>query len=183
MIELLLVVLIIAMAVGLAIPNITNTLAGAKIKKATRDIIALNRYARKSAVVHQRYMVVLYDTERGKVELLPMSSTGFQGAGPDPFSALSDARSVEEVTDEAEPEFQLIAAEMKGRRLADGVMLEDFKFPGLEDGQEEEGVFWAVYYPNGMCDAVQFTLADRRGKEVAFDIEPIAGEIKLKQNW
>lgn len=176
------VVLIVGMAAAIALPNIGNSMKGAKLRTAARDVVALNRYARKSAIMHQRYMVLLYDARNQKLELVPLESGGFQGAGPDPFASVQGMEDPLQYADASEGgEFSVVASKMKTRRLPDGVRLEDFSFDGEE--QMAEDVYWVLYYPNGMCDGHAFALEDARRFRVEFDIQALTGEILVEQNW
>ena len=70
---------------------------------------------------------------------------------------------------------------LRARTFPEGVEIADFTCSA--EGQEHNGVFWVNYYPNGMCDAHSFAIADARGRKFAVKIDGITGEIHVEQNW
>jgi hypothetical protein len=155
----------------------------ARLKTAAREAVVLSRYARNAAILHNRHHVMLFNPEKRTIELLELKRTGFQGGTTDPMAGLESARQVQEQleTAEAGPTYEVKDTGLKSRQLPEGISIEDFT--STADDQEQDGVFWVNYYPNGMCDGHGFAIADTRGRRIDVKIDGITGEIHLGQNW
>ena len=181
--EVILVIAIIVLTFAIAIPTVGRSLKSARLKTSAREAIVLSRYARSAAILHQKHHVMMFNAEERKLELVALERTGFQGGMGDPFASLENARQVESKLQEqeAQAEYQVKDGGLKAKKFPDGVTLEDFTC-SAED-QEHNGVHWVNYYPNGMCDAHSFAVADSRGRKITVKIDGITGEIHVGQNW
>lgn len=63
LVELLLVLLIVAIAAGLTVPNFSKTYARIQLKKTAEDLAYLMRYAQSRAVVKNRPVRLTFDEE------------------------------------------------------------------------------------------------------------------------
>lgn len=183
LVEIILVIAIIVLAFAIALPTIGRSLKSAKLKTAAREAIVLSRYARNAAILHQRHHVMMFNPEARKLELVSLERSGFQGGMGDPFASLENARQVESKLQEQEEqaEYQVKDGGIKAKTLPEGVGIEDFTC-SAED-QEHNGVYWVNYYPNGMCDAHSFSIADTRGRKITVKVDGITGEIHTGMNW
>jgi type II secretory pathway pseudopilin PulG len=183
LIEVLLVTMIIVLAISIVVPSFGNAMKGARLRTATRDIVSLSRYARNASILRQQQHVMLFHREEGKVELLTLQRSGFQGAAQDPFQSLESAREAQRNAEEADATEAVTVATsgLKSRRLGSGVGFSEIT--SVAEDQEENGVHWVNYYPNGMCDAHTVTIADARGKQMVVKVDGITGEIHVEQNW
>ena len=184
LIEILLVVIIVAMVAGIASVQFAHSMKGARLRASARGIIAMNKYARSMSVLSQQHMVLLYDSNVGKMELVTLSHASdarrgdrfarFGGGTGDPAESRYDEDG--ELTENG---MSVEEADKKMRRMEKGIRITDFEVD-IEDLYETDGVFWVNYYPNGMCDAHSFSLEDPRGHRVDIKVESITGELSVE---
>ena len=70
MLEILLVVVILAIASAVAVPMFARSFKGAKLRNSTRLVMMMHRNAQSKAVLGQRYMAILFDEVKGTLELV-----------------------------------------------------------------------------------------------------------------
>jgi len=179
MIELLLVVVIIILATTIAGVQFGRSMNGAQLRTSVRAVVAMNKYARSQAVLSQKHMVLLYDSNLNKLELftLKQSSDAVSQDRFDQFGGGSTTYVEEE--DQETGEVTIDQQNYKSRRLEDKVGIADFEVD-IEDLYEEEGVFWVNYYPNGMCDGHTFSLVHENGRRADITVETITGDLKVE---
>ena len=183
MVELLLVVVIIILASTIAGVQFGKSMHGAQLRTSVRTVVAMNKYARSQAVLSQKHMVLLYNTELSILELYTLKKSsdgrhsdrfdqfgGGSGGGSDYYNSDHDGEEAEQVTMDQQ--------NYKKRRIEDKVLIEGFEVD-VDDLFEEEGVFWVSYYPNGMCDGHKFTLVHENGRRAEITVETITGDLTV----
>ena len=189
MIELLLVVVIIILASSIAGVQFSRSMHGAQLRTSVRTVVSMNKYARSQAVLSQKHMVLLYNSNLGILELytLKKSSDGLSSDRFDQFGGGSGGRGGSGYHNNKDDEAEELEAgqvsvdqqNYKKRRLEDKITIEDFEVD-VDDLFEEEGVYWVSYYPNGMCDGHKFTLVHENGRRAKVNVETITGDLKVK---
>ncbi|MFT5121934.1 MAG: prepilin-type N-terminal cleavage/methylation domain-containing protein [Kiritimatiellia bacterium] len=184
LIEILLVVIIVGMVSGIAGVQFANSMKGARLRASARVIVAMNKYARSMAVLSQKHMVLMYDSNVNKMELVTLGRSSdarqsdrfdrFGGGSGDPDEGLYD-----EDGELTETGMQVEQTNRKMRRLEEGITIIDFEVD-IDDLYETDGVYWVNYYSNGMCDAHRFALVDPRGHRVDIKVESITGELSVE---
>lgn len=164
LVELILVVLIIGLAAGMAVPNFIRSYKGAKLRTSARSIVMAHRFARSVAVLHQKSVAVYYYTEQNRIEVVSLKP-----AGVDEESVPSAEG--EPVTDYA-VELELT------RKLEDGVKIRAVEME-VEDQHDREA-YWANYYPNGMCDAYRVNLLDEQNRDLWIEVDPLSGKAVME---
>lgn len=159
------VVLVIGIAASAITPAAMESIEGARLRSATRDVVSLNRYARGRAILEGRPVAILYDVEGPGVELVqlpaqelefgPFLDTPPPRAGEDP-GLLGEIRPLSRRT---LPRGVVVSATTGTGRVAD--------------------TWYAVYYANGMCDPHSVTLRDNRGDTQRIRINGMTGDITL----
>ncbi len=76
LLEILLVVVIIAIAAAVAIPSFARSFRGAKLRASTRTVLMMHRNAQSKAVLGQRYMAILFDQRKGTLEMVEQPQAG-----------------------------------------------------------------------------------------------------------
>ena len=72
--ELLLVVVIIGIATAVAIPSFTASFKGARLRSAARTVAMASRFARSTAVLHQKDLALIFYPERNELEMVSIQS-------------------------------------------------------------------------------------------------------------
>lgn len=179
MLELLLVVVIILIASGLAVPSFIRSYRGAKLRTSARAVVMSHRYARAMAVLKQTDVAILYDVKKNNIEIVSVASTA-QGER-DRFLESRDGRTgvarVDEAAEEESAAPEAVITEQV-RALADGVRIEDFESEKVH--AEKDGIYWVRYFQNGMCDPYELTLRDEYEKAATIEVDPISGKAMVK---
>ena len=170
LLEVLLVVVIIGISASALLPLALDSVEGARLRSATREVIALNKYARSRAILDRKPVGVLYDQEQGLMQLVQLPSPQ---ASLGPFLDTPPAR-LEDPTDLTPSDVSGITT-LRRKKLADYVVVEE-----VEDVEEEDGTFFAIYYASGMCDAHTVVLRDNRGDTARIKVNGLTGDVKLE---
>jgi hypothetical protein len=176
--ELLLVVFIVLLTAGVAVPMFIRSYEGAKLRSSARTVLMGHRYARSVAVLQQKHVSILYDTEAGKLEIVSLQEEGAEGLHELPFEIrgagfsglLSSEQEMEEPTYNVMPELT--------RRLEEGVTIRNFEME--KRAQEDDGIYWVNYQPSGMCDSYTITLEDANGKSATVEVDPLSGSANIE---
>lgn len=174
LVELILVVLIIAMASAIAVPSFVNSIKGARLRTSARKVVSTNKYARSMAVLRQQQVLLRYNFNRSQMEIAFMparteASTVDRLLESGELFGEAMETATEEQVDSARAE--------QTRKLEEGVTIIDFT--GV-DGRGDDSANWITYYPNGMCDAHSFRLLDSRDQEVLVEVEAFTGDVVVE---
>lgn len=185
LIELMLVVLIIAISSGIAVPSFIRSYRGAKLRTSARTVIMMHRHARSMAVLGQKHIAVLFDAKKGELETVNVGGSSATESRSR-FLDDRDRRTTASVdaaaaTDAAAPAADLpaITTELI-RPLAEGVTIS--RFESEKSGAEIDALYWINYYPNGMCDKFELTLRDAYGKQADVTVDNLSGKVKVEYN-
>ncbi len=163
LIEVLMVVVIILIASAIAIPSFTRSFRGAKLRASTRAIVASSRYARSRAVLQQVQAALLFDTELGTMEVVSIDQgdTSKKFLNDEPLEGEEAAPNVESrLKKQLEQDVRIVAISSDD---PDGIA-------------EIDGIYWVMYYPNGMCDQYVVELEDDQQKRVRIEVDPLSGK-------
>jgi len=179
LIELLIVVVIAALAATIALPGFVRSMRGAELRTASRTVLMAHKYARSTAVVRQVQMAILLDRESSELEIVTISG----GAGSDDRDKFLDSRKSRAMdsvlgTQSGEAEAAPAIGTELVRKLGREVKIDSFR--SENGGQEAKGVYWIMYFPNGMSDGFEMTLTDGKNRSVTIDCDPISGKTEAK---
>lgn len=172
LIEVLLVVVIVLITTGIAVPSFVNSYRGVKMRTSVRGIVMAARYAHSVAVLNQMQTALFFDVEKGDYEIVALASA----------NAMSEKdRFLEgrgQVSAGGGEEAQYSIEQRLARELPDGI-----KITSVESGkaaQQHEGIFWVNFYPSGMCDDFSITLSDDQDKTVTVSVDPLSAKAKVE---
>jgi prepilin-type N-terminal cleavage/methylation domain-containing protein len=183
LIELLLVVVIVGIASAIALPRFVGSFKGAKLRAASRSVAMMSRYARSTAVLHQKDVALIFYPDRNEMELVSIDrNTG--NADRERFLDSRDARAMagllrddEPLPAEMLPEAPTITSEMV-RALPDGIAIVN-----VEVGEETlpvEGSYLVNFFSNGMSDAFTVNLVDDTSRASRIDMDPLSGSVHIE---
>jgi prepilin-type N-terminal cleavage/methylation domain-containing protein len=179
LIEVLIVVVIAALAASIALPGFVRTLSGSQLRTASRTVLMAHKYARSTAVLRQTPMAILLYSDPAELEIISMKTR----AGTDARNMFLDGRdnrAAADITgfeDGVEGEAPAIESELV-RKLGRDVKLEAFR--SERGGQEYDGVYWINYHPNGMSDGFELVLSDKKSRKVEITSDAISGKVEAE---
>ena len=174
------VVVIVAIATGIAIPAFVGSFRGAKLKVATRSVTMATRLARSTAVLQNQQMAILFFPDHGEIELVRLKTKLGHGQ-QSMFMEGRDTRRVEGMIDDeaqGDPSAALggVESEMV-RPLPDGVRIAEVRVQRADN--ELKGAYWVNFYPNGMSDKYELVLADDTDRRATVKVNPISGKVSI----
>jgi type II secretion system protein H len=177
LIEVLIVVVIAALAASIALPGFVRTMRGAQLRNASRTVLMAHKYTRSTSVLRQVPMAMLLDREASELEIItlqPAAGTSDRDRFLDSREARATTAALggEEVEEKPTIETELI------RSLGREVQIESFR--SELGGQEHRGVYWILYHPNGMSDGFDLTLSDKNNRRVTIRSDAISGRVEAE---
>ena len=175
LIELILVLVIIGFLTSLVAPAITS-LAGLKLKTATRKMAAGLRYARSQAVTTGSEYQVVFDIEKGEMIVESLE----EEEKPYSYSGDYEDGGEEELNGEEEEEDD--SAKRMEKRKTYTIPKEVRLARVVIDGEEiTEDQAWIDFYPNGSCSGGEIFLMDEKEREYRIALEFITGIVKITE--
>lgn len=182
--EVLLVVAIMLIVAGMALPRFMGSYQGAKLRSSMRTVVMANRYARGMAVLNQKHTAILFDTAKSELEIVSMESALGQ-AGQSRFLDQHTANLGFEKDDDSPPEAVESAPISVGteltRGMAEGIRIDWVEVKDAE--QEHDGIYWVNYFPNGMCDKFSLRLVDEQDLSAVLYVDPLSGSAKVEYEY
>lgn len=181
LIELLLVVVIVGIASAVALPRFAQSFKGAKLRSASRSVAMMSRYARSTAVLHQKDVALIFYPDRNEMEMV--SITPLAGASDrERFLDSRDDRAMAGLLqDDEEPimemELPTIESEMV-RALPEGVAILNVAVGG--EVIDLEGSYLVNFYSNGMSDAFEVRLIDDNERASRIEMDPLSGSVRIE---
>ena len=182
LIELLLVAVLVGIASAVAIPRFVNSFKGARLRSAARTLSMASRYARSTAVLHQKDMALIFYPERNEVEMVSLGR--FVGAADqERFLDSRGRRAVAGLLDEDDlpPRESLATPEIESemvRELPEGVLIVNVEVGG--EIIDIEGGYVANFHANGMCDAFTMNILDQDERSASISVDPLSGKVTVE---
>ncbi len=180
LVEILLVVVILLISMGVAVPSLVRSYRGARLRTSARTIVMASKYARSVAVLRQTQAALLLDSAANNIEVVTVGSA----AGADARSKFLDDRGSETLPGAAVPGADAPAAPAGGvesvlrRGLEPEVRVVEVE-AGDGPAAELDGIYWMNYFPSGMCDEFSVTLQDDRNQRVTIHVDPMSGTSRV----
>lgn len=175
LLELLLVVVIIAVASAVAVPMFARTFRGARLRVSTRTVLLMHRHAQAKAVLGQRYMALLVDARKNTLELVDQGEPapkkdaffGAAGTGAGMGAVVSGGG--------GETAAAPVVSSLLERKLEENVTIVSFR-----GGRDISELYYVTYYPNGMGDPYTITLADNENRTTTIRVDGVTGKAKVE---
>jgi prepilin-type N-terminal cleavage/methylation domain-containing protein len=184
LVEILLVVVILAVAAGIAVPSFSRSFRGAKLRNSVRMVLMAHRSAQSKAVLGQRYVAILFDAVKQTVEVVDQ---GQLGAKKDAFfgtlgSGAPAGGTMGAVAGGGDPEPSADAgggtssgpSSVLVRQLEEGVRILEFR-----GGNEIDELHFVAYYPNGSCQPYEVRLGDDGERATRIEVDGVTGRAKV----
>jgi len=181
LIEVIIVVVIMSVAIGLAVPRIGKSLEKMKLKSAARKFSAVLRYTRQMAISRKKdYMVTILSNEDEDVSQYKYLKVERKGNKKDSFLDNDES----EVTENKRSNF----TETNILETSKVVDLQKEKIQISYQERDREGEYLEggggeiIFYPKGESTGGRVILGIE-GVKLAFqvDIDPVIGRVKVKR--
>ena len=178
LIELILVVVVVVIVSGIALPYFAGSYRGTKLRSAARTIDRITRYAHAMAILREETLTVVLNHETMEI---------FMGSPVLNASSSADGELDQEVLKRlgyveggASGEENAGIEKEIHRFLPDQLTVSDFDQTWDEDADLYEDLYLIHFYPNGHCDWFRMELEDNRGMRVQLENDPISGKMYIE---
>lgn len=180
LVELLLVVVIVMVTTGLALPTFVHSYRGAKLRTAARNIVMASRYARSVAVLHQLKTELHLYAKTGHIEVrcyppgpdVSDAERFLEGVAA-PIQPLKVEEDEELGDSKEEAEISAASDVRLKQNLPDDVTVVSVKGEKVTLVEKQQ-MYIMRYFPNGMCDEYTVKLMDNRGASATVHIDPMS---------
>jgi prepilin-type N-terminal cleavage/methylation domain-containing protein len=186
LVELLLVVAVMLITSAMAVPLLTRSIEGTRLRAGARLVATAHRYARGMAVLHQAQIALILDPETGSIRVVRLdeadaSSRAARDVFPGADGTAASSSWLSAWNQDAErAEAQAVryeTRELLARDLDPRIRMTDVS--GLPATQRWENRWWAEYRSNGMTDTYDVTLDDGRGGRMVVRVDGLTGRTEF----
>jgi len=177
LIEIILVVVILVIILGVAIPHFVSATRSAKIRSSTRMISRMSRYTRSMAITREQTMCLVFDLNSMSIIMGPEAQTVSTNTadGEIDQDVLKRLGYVKEDSDSAASSIQ---KEME-RKLPEGIKMVNFE--KKESENEALGRSTTIrYFSDGESESFSLKLQDERGLGAELESDPITAKVHSK---
>lgn len=157
LLEMLVVMLIIALIMGIALPRF-GALLGSQIKSDARSLVGTIEFAFFLANSQKKPVRINYDIKSGKYWL-------------DMLQIIDEEKNVGEFVNFTD----------KKKQLSSGVKFVDIFV--AHSGKVDEGVVFTLCTPQGYCEPTTIHLRDESGHDFTLRLKPLLGEVAVYKGY
>ena len=174
LIEVILVLVVIVIISGIALPNLSGSYGNAKLRSTASNIERLGRYARGMAILREQDLSMVIDTEKQRIYIgAEKRITSDESDGELDQDILKRLGYIGERTDEQD---RKIEKEIS-RSLPDGLNVEYIEVKGTILNQAN--IFYMFeFYSNGQCDDFKIILIDQKDRSIQIYSDPVSGKVR-----
>lgn len=200
LVEILLVMAIIAVVSAITVPSFVRSIRGNRLRTAGRTVVAVARYARSMALLHQNEIEVAFMLEKGAIVVASrdrpqaalqatgevdvaiaeararMTRTAAADAGTTAPAAAGESNAADSAA-EAAPSAGLPATlpDVYLTRVLDGVAIESVvKSAGADGGGSATGGVRVLYRTNGRCEPYEVLLRDHEQRSLRIKVDALS---------
>ncbi len=183
LVEMLLVIVIIAIATAVSMPSFVKSMRGNRRRTAARTVIAAGRYARSMAVLHQRAMAITFDLDAGSLSVAAVrhkvkaddadaDEDGAREEGPSPLDTFASGRD-----ERPAPAAAGVADTLE--RVLDQITI---SYVDIAEGERcMEGSCVVVYQTNGRCAPYEVRLVDDTDVGLVIKVDALASALTVAE--
>ena len=174
LIEVILVLVVIVIISGIALPNLSGSYGNAKLRSAASNIERLGRYARGMAILREQDLSMVIDTEKQLIYIgAEKRITSDESDGDLDQDILKRLGYIGETTDEQDMKIEKEIS----RSLPDGLNVEYIEFE--ETILDQANIFYVFeFYSNGQCDDFKIILSDQKNRSIEIYSDPVSGKVR-----
>lgn len=176
LIEVILVLVVIVIISGIAVPYFSGSYRGIKLRSSARTISRMARYARSMAIMREERMTVVLNHETMELFLGGLLVAPTNSADGELDQDVIKRLGYIDNDDGTEADTAGIDKEVH-RFLPDGLTVREFQKDQTDEDDEHPDIHLIHFYPNGQCDWFELELEDKKGMGVKLENDPISGKI------
>lgn len=184
LVEVLLVVTILLILSAVAVPALSKSVRGNRLRVAASTIVQAGRYARSMAILTQQEMLLTFDLDSATVRVNPLrsvpgavppdSDAGTAPASPQP----SDVGQI--MADTNAPAVPVSSPSLNLTRLLDAVTIESVT---LDRVTADTGRSVSVLYrSNGRCTPYKVRIVDEKGSAMVATVDALSSAEVSREN-
>ncbi len=175
LIEVILVVVVVLIISAIALPSLSSSLKGNKLRTTAQTISRMSRYARGMAIMREQKMTLVLNHETMEIFLGGDLAQTNASDGELDFDAF---KNLGYKTEGAAESSQSAGVEKEVRKLLpDDLTIREFEKDWTEADDAFPDLYLIHFFPNGQCDAFEIEIEDNRGTVIRMENDPISGKI------
>ena len=174
LIEILLVLVIIVIVAGITFPNISGSYGNTKLITAANNTERLSRYARGNAILREKNMTLVIDTEKRLIFVGEEKNILM-----DEDREINNLEIIERLGYISDTNLTVDVEKEIFRSLPDGLKITD-----IEINQEQlsiDEIFYQIqFYSNGQCELFRIILSNNKTKSIEIYSDNVSGKVASK---
>ena len=174
LLEILLVLVIIVIVAGITFPNISGSYGNTKLITVANNIERLSRYARGNAILREKNMTLVIDTEKRLIFVGEEKNILM-----DEDSEINNLEIIERLGYISDTNLTVDVEKEIFRSLPDGLKITD-----IEINQEQlsiDEIFYQIqFYSNGQCELFRIILSNDKSKSIEIYSDNVSGKVASK---
>ena len=174
LLEILLVLVIIVIVAGITFPNISGSYGNTKLITVANNIERLSRYARGNAILREKNMTLVIDTEKRLIFVGEKENILI-----DEDSEINNLEIIERLGYISNTNLTVDVEKEIFRSLPDGL-----KITYVEINQEQlsiDEIFYQIqFYSNGQCELFRIILSNNKSKSIEIYSDNVSGKVASK---
>ena len=174
LLEILLVLVIIVIVAGITFPNISGSYGNTKLITVANNIERLSRYARGNAILREKNMTLVIDTEKRLIFVGEEKNILM-----DEDREINNLEIIERLGYISDTNLTVDVEKEIFRSLPDGLKITD-----IEINQEQlsiDEIFYQIqFYSNGQCELFRIILSNNKTKSIEIYSDNVSGKVASK---
>ena len=174
LLEILLVLIIIVIVAGITFPNISGSYGNTKLIAVANNIERLSRYARGNAILREKNMTLVIDTEKRLIFVGEEKNILM-----DEDRKINNLEIIERLGYISDTNLTVDVEKEIFRPLPDGL-----KITYIEINQEQlsiDEIFYQIqFYSNGQCELFRIILSNNKTKSIEIYSDNVSGKVASK---
>lgn len=174
LLEILLVLVIIVIVAGITFPNISGSYGNTKLITVANNIERLSRYARGNAILREKNMTLVIDTEKRLIFVGEEKNILM-----DEDREINNLEIIERLGYISDTNLTVDVEKEIFRSLPDGLKITD-----IEINQEQlsiDEIFYQIqFYSNGQCELFRIILSNNKSKSIEIYSDNVSGKVASK---
>lgn len=177
LIEVVLVMVVIVIISGIALPHFAGSFKSNKLRTTTRTISKMSRYARSMAIMREEIFTLVLNHESMEIFLGGPTQTSTNAADGELDQDVLKRLGYLDKDDAEDPSALGVQKEVH-RFLPDDLSVKHFDKDWADKDRSFENFYLVRFFPNGQCEWFEMELQDKRGTAVKLEIDPISGKVR-----
>ena len=174
LLEILLVLVIIVIVAGITFPNISGSYGNTKLITVANNIERLSRYARGNAILREKNMTLVIDTEKRLIFVGEEKNILM-----DEDREINNLEIIERLGYISDTNLTVDVEKEIFRSLPDGLKITDIEIN--QEQQSIDEIFYQIqFYSNGQCELFRIILSNNKSKSIEIYSDNVSGKVASK---